>query len=98
MRMRGAADDGEPVAVRDRGRKREPLQRRALLLELLGGEIVDGERERHFAGGYHLREKTVPSSHRQALVRRQLAKQPQALPFPEVPHPFAKPILVAAFV
>jgi len=83
-----------PFAVRDRGRQHEPLERSALLLQLLGGEIVDGERERHFARGHHLREKAVPSSHRQAVLRRQLAKQPQPGLFPQVPDSLGKPILV----
>src|SRR6266545_2717127 len=83
MRMRGALDHGEPVAMRDRGRKHEPVERRPLLLELLGGEIVDGERERHFARGHHLREKAVPSAHRQAVLRHQLAEQAQAFFLPE---------------
>src|SRR5258706_14814191 len=54
---RGVDDDerraGERGAVGARARRRnhEPVERRAFALELLGGEVLDRERERNFARG-----------------------------------------------
>src|SRR5438128_933681 len=61
--MRGAAREREPVGARDRRRDHVPVERRALALELLGGEVVHRERERHLAGGDQIREQRMTASH-----------------------------------
>src|SRR3981189_3816969 len=48
VRMRGAARDADSVRPRDRRADRDPLDRRALALELFCLVIVYGQRERHF--------------------------------------------------
>src|SRR5260221_2887502 len=43
------AGEREAVGARHRRRNHEPVERRPFALELLGGEVLDRERERNFA-------------------------------------------------
>ena len=54
VRVRRARGDADAVGARDRRRDHEPVDRRALVLQLLGLVVVDGERERHLARGDEL--------------------------------------------
>src|SRR5205823_2929628 len=67
VRMRGAARDADSVRPRDRRADREPVDRRALALELFGLVIVYGQRERHLTRHDQLREQRMPLAHRHAV-------------------------------
>src|SRR6266700_1618079 len=60
VRMRGAARDADSVRPRDRRADREPVDRRALALELFGFVIVYGQSERHLARHDELSEQRMP--------------------------------------
>ncbi len=51
------AGEREAVGARHRRRNHEPVERRPFALELLGGEVLDRERERNFARGDEVREQ-----------------------------------------
>src|SRR5947208_16641020 len=97
--MRGATRDADSVRPRDRRADREPVDRRALALELFGLVIVYGQRERHLARHDELREQGVPLAHRHAVFCDDLLENFPALAFAEIaeqpPEP-ARVLLLAA--
>src|SRR5204863_9218810 len=79
VRMRRALGGRNAVWPRDRFADGKPLDRRALLLELLGLVVVDGQRERHLAGHHELRKQRMALAHRNAVLLHDIAKELNAL-------------------
>ena len=70
----------------------EPVDRRAVVLELLGLVIVDGQRERHFARHHQIDEQGVALAHRHAVGRDDVAEQLESLGLAEVADDAGKPV------
>src|SRR5438874_5769334 len=83
VRMRRPAREPEAVGPCNRRRDHEPVERRALALELLGGEVVHRERERHLARGDEICEQRMAAAHRDAAHRDEIAEKAQSLGLPE---------------
>src|SRR6266508_3758410 len=94
VRMRGAARDADPVRPRDRRADREPVDRRALALELFGLVIVYGQRERHLARHDELREQRVALAHRHAVSCDDLLEEFRALGLADLVEHAREPIRV----
>jgi hypothetical protein len=97
MRMRRTPGDGDAVRARDRGRQHEPVERRAFLLQLLCGEVVNGQSERHLAGGDEVGKQGMASTHRDAVPGGEGAKQSKPLALAQLLHHGSEPVLVAGF-
>ena len=93
--MRRAARDADRVGAGHCGLEREPVDRRALFLRLLGHVVVYGERERHFAGDHHVVEQRVPGAGGDPVLRDEVAEElePLLAPAHHVDHR-GEPVLI----
>ncbi len=81
----------------DRRRQHEPVDRRAFAFSLLGEEAVDSERERNLAACDQAGEHAVALAHRDAVLRHDVAKQPQPGGLAELGHDLRKPVVILGF-
>src|SRR6476660_6018711 len=63
VRVRRARGDTDAVGTCDRRRDHVPVDRRSLVLQLLGLVVVYGQRDRHLARRDELRQQRVPLAH-----------------------------------
>src|SRR5204863_21898 len=94
VRMRGAARDADSVRPRDRRADREPVDRRALALELFGLVIVYGQRERHLTRHDELREQRMPLAHRHAVFCDDLLEEFRAPDLADLVEKAREPVRV----
>src|SRR5437588_324557 len=92
VRMRRPPHDGDAVGSRHRRTDREPLDRRALPLELLRLVVVDRQRERHLARDHELRQQGMPPADGDAVRRDDFPEDAYAARLPELGEDPRKPI------
>src|SRR5262245_12315275 len=94
VRMRRIARDAGRRRPRDQGRDDEPVEWRALLLDLLGREAIDSERERNLTGRHEVSEERVPFAYRKPVAGHEIAEQLEALRFAEPQHDLREPVVI----
>jgi hypothetical protein len=94
IRMRRIGNHRNGVRMRHNRIKREPIDRPAFALELLGRVVEHGQRQRHLAHRHQIGEQRVPLAHREAVALGDVAKEFEALLLPHHLDETGEPVRV----